>query len=310
MRLATCAVAAALALLASLTGCTTVSGTGRSQFNVMSPQAEKELGASSYATMLGEPGVKLVTSGADFDRVQRIGARITAASTRLHPKAVQGFEWQWSVIADDATVNAWALPGGKSAVYTGMLRMAKSDDELAVVMGHEAAHAIARHGGERISGDILMQSALQGAAYAVGELGAAEQGAVMAALGVGSEYGVALPWSRMQESEADEIGLFIAADAGYDPRAAIPLWERMGQAHAGQAPPEFMSTHPSENTRIERLNKLMPLAMRTYRAAQERDGGQPAVAPAAPAAASAASSGAAATKPAPAQGAAPRPKSR
>jgi len=93
MRIATCAVAAALALLASLTGCTTVSGTGRSQFNVMSPQAEKELGASSYATMLGEPGVKLVTSGADFDRVQRIGARITAASTRLHPKAVQGFEW-------------------------------------------------------------------------------------------------------------------------------------------------------------------------------------------------------------------------
>jgi len=302
MRLATLA-AVALALAATITGCTTVSGTGRSQFNVMSPQAEKELGASSYATMLGEPGVKLVTSGPDFDRVQRIGTRITAASARLHPKAVEGFEWQWSVIADDATVNAWALPGGKSAVYTGMLRMAKSDDELAVVMGHEAAHAIARHGGERISGDILMQTALQGAAYAVGELGAAEQGAVMAALGVGSEYGVALPWSRMQESEADEIGLFIAADAGYDPRAAIPLWERMGQAHAGQAPPEFMSTHPSENTRIERLNKLMPLAMRTYRAALERDG-TASSAPSAPA--SGAGKPAPATVSKPASGAAPR----
>lgn len=256
----------------TLAACTTVSGTGRSQLNMMSPAQEKELGASAYAEMLGEPGVKTLSSGADYERVQRVGGRITAASARLHPKAVQGFEWQWSVIDDDKTVNAWALPGGKSAVYTGMLRMAKSDDELAVVMGHEASHAIARHGGERISSGIALEAALTGAGFAVSGLEPAEQTAVMGALGVGSQFGVALPWSRMQESEADELGLFIAADAGYDPRAAIPLWTRMG-ASGGGGTPEFMSTHPSEGTRIQRLNKLMPQAMKRYEAAKARDGG-------------------------------------
>ncbi|MBL9140438.1 MAG: M48 family metallopeptidase [Phycisphaerae bacterium] len=255
------------ALGVTLTACSSVSGTGRSQFNVMSTSAEKELGASAYAQMLGEPGVKIATQGPAYERVQRIGARIDAASQRLHAKAVKDFEWQWTVIDDPNTVNAWALPGGKSAVYTGMLTMAQNDDELAVVMGHEAAHAIARHGGERISTNILMQSTLQGAQFAVGGLEPATQAAVMAAIGVGSEYGVVLPWSRMQESEADEIGLFIAADAGYDPRAAIPLWERMG-ASGGDKPPEFMSTHPSEGTRVQRLSALMPKAMQVYEAAK------------------------------------------
>ncbi len=262
-----------LATIASLgvvlPACTTVSGTGRSQFNVMSPASERELGASAYSEMLNSPQVKLLTSGPDYDRVQRIGTRIDAASGRLHPKAIEGFEWEWSVIDDPNTVNAWALPGGKSAVYTGMLRMAQSDDELAVVMGHEAAHAIARHGGERMSTDMLMQTTLQGAQWAVGSLDPTTQAAVVAALGAGSEYGVVLPWGRMQESEADEIGLFIAADAGYDPRAAIPLWERMG-ASGGDKPPEFMSTHPSEETRVERLTALMPQAMQVYEAAKAR----------------------------------------
>ncbi len=253
------------------TACTTVSGTGRSQLNMLSPAEEKELGASAYTEMLGEPGVKTVTSGPDYERVQRVGNRITAASARLHKKAVAGFDWQWTVIEDPNTVNAWALPGGKSAVYTGMLKMAKTDDELAVIMGHEAAHAIARHGGERISSSMVMETTLQGAQMAITGLEPAEQAAVMAALGVGSQMGVALPWSRMQESEADEIGLFIAADAGYDPRAAIPLWERMAQSSGGT--PEFMSTHPSENTRIKRLNQLMPKATKTYEAAKTRDGG-------------------------------------
>jgi predicted Zn-dependent protease len=272
-------LAAVLVAGAGLPGCNSVSGTGRSQFNVLSRSQEKELGASAYAEMLGEPGVKTISSGPAYDRVQRVGGRITEAASRLHPKAIQGFEWQWSVIDDPQTVNAWALPGGKSAVYTGMLTMAKSDDELAVVMGHEAAHAIARHGGERISSSIALQSLLTGAGFAVGGLAPAEQSAVMAALGAGAEYGVALPWSRMQESEADEIGLFLAADAGYDPRAAIPLWQRMGADSAGK-PPEFMSTHPSEGTRVERLTKLMPRAVQVYETALERER-TPAGAPAA-----------------------------
>ena len=244
------AAAAIAAVVLACSGCNTVSGTNRSQLNVLSESEEHRLGDEAYLEALGARGVKRVTSGPDHDRVQRIAARIEEASERLHPRAVRDFRWEWSVIEDDATVNAWALPGGKSAVYTGMLRMARNDDELAVVMGHEASHAIARHAGERISGNLVVQGALQGAGAALGDMSPAAQQATMAALGLGSNVGVLLPWSRMQESEADELGLLIAADAGYDPRTAIDLWTRMGQQ--GGSPPEFLSTHPSENTRIAR----------------------------------------------------------
>ena len=263
-----------LAALATATGCNTVSGTNRSQLNVLSQADERQLGDEAYQEALSEKGVKKVTSGPDYDRVQRVADRIEDAAGRLHAKAVRGFEWQWTVVNDDNTVNAWALPGGKSAVYTGMLRMAKSDDELAVVMGHEASHAIARHAGERISSNMVIQGALQGTAIALGDMSPAAQQATMAALGLGSNVGVLLPWSRMQESEADELGLLIAADAGYDPRTAIDLWTRM--ASQSGAPPEFLSTHPSENTRVKRLQKLMPKAMKLYQAALERSGAAPA----------------------------------
>lgn len=263
-----------LAALATAGGCNTVSGTKRSQLNVLSESDERELGEEAYQEALSEKGVKKVTSGPDYDRVQRVADRIEDASERLHAKAVRGFEWQWTVVNDDNMVNAWALPGGKSAVYTGMLRMAKSDDELAVVMGHEASHAIARHAGERISSNMAIQGALQGTSMALGDMSPAAQQATMAALGLGSNVGVLLPWSRMQESEADELGLLIAADAGYDPRTSIDLWTRMA-AQSG-APPEFLSTHPSENTRIARLQKMMPKAMKLYQAALERSGAAPA----------------------------------
>lgn len=263
-----------LAALATAGGCNTVSGTKRSQLNVLSESEERELGDEAYQEALSEKGVKKVTSGPDYDRVQRVADRIEDASERLHAKAVRGFEWQWTVVNDDNMVNAWALPGGKSAVYTGMLRMAKSDDELAVVMGHEASHAIARHAGERISSNMVIQGALQGTSIALGDMSPAAQQATMAALGLGSNVGVLLPWSRMQESEADELGLLIAADAGYDPRTSIDLWTRM--ASQSGAPPEFLSTHPSENTRIKRLQKMMPKAMKLYQAALERSGAAPA----------------------------------
>jgi len=263
-----------LAALATAGGCNTVSGTKRSQLNVLSESDERELGEEAYQEALSEKGVKKVTSGPDYERVQRVADRIEDASERLHAKAVRGFEWQWTVVNDDNMVNAWALPGGKSAVYTGMLRMAKSDDELAVVMGHEASHAIARHAGERISSNMVIQGALQGTSIALGDMSPAAQQATMAALGLGSNVGVLLPWSRMQESEADELGLLIAADAGYDPRTSIDLWTRM--ASQSGAPPEFLSTHPSENTRIARLQKMMPKAMKLYQAALERSGEAPA----------------------------------
>lgn len=260
-----------IACITAVVACNTVSGTRRSQLNILSPSEERQLGDEAYQEALAENGVKKVTSGPDYDRVQRVATRIEEASERLHRNAVKDFDWQWTVIDEPETVNAWALPGGKSAVYTGLLGVAKSDDELAVVMGHEASHAIARHAGERISGNVLIQGALQGTSVALGDMSPAAQQATMAALGLGSNVGVLLPWSRLQESEADNLGLMIAADAGYDPRSAITLWKRMSEKSG--APPEFLSTHPSDDTRIARLNKLMPKAMRIYEAALARDGG-------------------------------------
>ena len=139
-----------IACVTVVIACNTVSGTSRSQLNILSPTEERQLGDEAYQEALSEKGVKTVTSGPDYDRVQRVATRIEDASERLHRNAVKDFEWQWTVIDDPAKVNAWALPGGKSAVYTGLLQMAQTDDELAVVMGHEASHAIARHAGERI----------------------------------------------------------------------------------------------------------------------------------------------------------------
>ena len=260
--------AAPLAAVLLLAACNTVSGTNRAQLNLMSEEDERRLGEEAYAQELAK--VKKVTSGTDHDRVQRVGKRIQDAASRLHAKAVHGYTWQWTVIDDEKTVNAWSLPGGRSAVYTGILRMCRTDDELAVVMGHEASHAIARHTGERMSGDLLVTGALEGTSMALTKMSPAAQQATLEALGMGTQVGVILPWSRMQESEADELGLMIAADAGYDPRQSISLWQRM--ASQGGAPPEFLSTHPSDETRVKRLERLMPRAMKIYGAAQARMG--------------------------------------
>jgi predicted Zn-dependent protease len=166
-----------------------------------------------------------------------------------------------TVVDDPKTVNAWALPGGKSAVFTGLLPVAKNDAQLAVVIGHEAAHAIARHGGERMSQQAAL-NVLVSAGFQLSEADPGTQEAVLNALGLGT-----LAFSRNQESEADHLGLLIAADAGFDPREAIPLWQNMAAA-GGAGPPEFLSTHPSENTRIQRLNELMPEAMAVWQAAK------------------------------------------
>ena len=153
-------------------------------------------------------------------------------------------------------VNAWALPGGKCAVYTGLLKVADTDDLLAVVMGHECAHATSRHSGERITQQVLGET-LANTAFVLADMPPAGQQAVMAGLGLGG-----LAFSRSHESEADEIGLMISADAGFDPRAAITLWQRMDAASPGSI--EFLSTHPKESTRISRLQRIMPEAMQVY----------------------------------------------
>lgn len=257
LRLAILAVAA----LGLAAGCRSVPETGRRQMVLLSSGTERELGQAAYAEQLGK--ATLARSGPAYDRVQRVGGRIAEASRRRYGEAVAGFAWEFAVI-ETPEVNAWMLPGGKSAVNTGLLAVATSDDELAVVMGHEAAHAIARHGAERISRAIALQAAI-GVALASDRVDPKLVLATAAAYGVLGETA----FSRNEESEADHIGLLIAADAGYDPRAAVGFWRKMG-ALGGAKPPEFLSTHPSDETRASRLERIMPEAVRVYDAAKER----------------------------------------
>jgi predicted Zn-dependent protease len=245
-------------------GCGKVSGTGRTQLNAFSIGDEIALGDQAYDEML--QGVTIIDSGPDHDMVVEVTDRIAAAAARLHPEIADRFTWEVVLVDDDEVVNAWALPGGKMAVYTGILSYTRTPDGLAAVMGHEAAHAIARHGGENLTRQGLVNLVLLGASAAAED----ENGVYVAA--AATAYGLLgeTAFSRSQESEADELGLFIAADAGYDPREAISLWERMG-ARGGE-PPEFISTHPNSRTRIERLQALMPAAMEIRRRRLEGGG--------------------------------------
>ncbi|MBC8201068.1 MAG: M48 family metallopeptidase [Planctomycetes bacterium] len=222
---------------------------------MMSSSQEIALGQEAFKEVLQKE--KTVTSGLKYEMVQRVGEKVALAANRLYPEAVRGYKWKFALIRDNDMVNAWALPGGKCAVYTGLLPIAKNEDGLAIVMAHEVAHVIARHGAERASHGLI--NAVTVAGMAMSDMNKRDRVIVLGAFGIG----FALPFSRTQESEADQLGLYIAADAGYDPREAIPLWRRMGKENKG-APPEFLSTHPSSKTRIQQLRGWMPKAMLYY----------------------------------------------
>lgn len=227
--------------------------TGRTQLIDLSREQEAALGLESYREILSQSQV--VSSGPEVDMISEIGRRLAAVS------GDPGFEWEFNLIASDQA-NAFALPGGKVAVYAGLLPIAQNHDGLAVVMGHEIAHAIARHGAERIAHEKLAQLGQLAVGTAVGEMDIETQRMVMGALGVGTQFGVLLPFSRSHESEADYMGLIFAARACFDPQEAPRLWERMAQAAGGAAPAEFMSTHPGHETRIQQLNQWIPEALR------------------------------------------------
>ena len=249
-----------------VSGCETNPYTGRSQLLMTSVSEEMQLGAQAYSQVKNDPKLRQSQDPREIEPVRRIAARIIEAAKRSkYAEMAQQFQWEVTVIKDDKTANAFALPGGKMAVYTGIFPMAKTEAGLAAVMGHEVVHALARHGAERMSQGQLTNVGLQvvgAAAGATGGGGTLGQ-AAMAALGVGAQVGVLLPFSRKHESEADYVGILLAADAGYDPREAVALWERMGQMSGG-APSEFLSTHPSHETRITQLKKWMPEAMAIY----------------------------------------------
>ena len=233
---------AALALtVMAVSGCSTVPYTNRSQFMVMSESDDLKLGAAAYQQVLKKE--RIVTDPRFTQPVQQVGKRIAAAADK------PDYQWEFTVIDDPKQANAFCLPGGKVAVYTGIFPIARDDAGLAMVIGHEVAHALARHGAERMSTSMALQAAGMAVAVAAGGQSAATQQAIMSAYGLGAQVGVALPFSRSQESEADRIGLILMAKAGYDPEAAVGLWQRMEQNSNGKGPPEWLSTHPAEGTR-------------------------------------------------------------
>ena len=251
-------------VLLSVTGCTTNPYTNRSQFLLIPESQEVQMGNRAYAQALNDPKVVISKNQAEVEPVQRVAERIIAAAKQSkYAKRAESFQWEVTVIKADGTKNAWALPGGKIAFYTGIFPEAKDENGLAAIMGHEVVHALARHGAERVSqhtaADLGMRIA--GAAFNMKPL---TQTLAMQALGIG----VLLPFSRGHESEADYIGLLLAADAGYDPREAVLLWKRMAES-SKSSPPEFLSTHPAHETRIENLQKWMPEAMARYERAEK-----------------------------------------
>lgn len=257
-------------VLLGIGGCETNPYTGRQQLLMTSVDQEMQMGTQAYAQVKSDPKMRQSQDPREIEPVKRIAARIIEAAKRSkYAEMAQQFQWEVTVIKDDKMLNAFALPGGKIAVYTGIFSVAKTEAGLAAVMGHEVVHALARHGAERMSQGQLTNAALQAAGAAIGMSSSNPMlsQTAMAALGVGAQVGVLLPFSRAHESEADYIGILLAADAGYDPRESVGLWERMAQLSGG-GPAEFMSTHPGHETRIEQLKQWMPEAMAIYQARQ------------------------------------------
>jgi predicted Zn-dependent protease len=252
----------------SIVACSTNQITGRSQLKLVSEQELQSMATQQYQQFMQEN--KVVSSGdRDAEMVRRVGNRIASAVTQYFNSKglgdqLQGYKWQFSLVQDNSA-NAWAMPGGKVAVYTGLLPITKNEAALAVVLGHEVAHAVLAHGNERMSQGLAQQLGGAALSVALANKPAATQNIFLQAYGLGSQVGVLLPFSRKQELESDRYGLIFAAMAGYNPREAIPLWQRMESASSGQKPPEFMSTHPSEGRRIEQLQQYMPEALKYYK---------------------------------------------
>ena len=246
--------------------CSTVPLTGRRQLSLIPESEMISMSLTSYSDFLKENS--LSTDRANASLVQEVGKNISAAVSKYFSDnnmsaSLNGYQWEFNLV-DDATPNAWCMPGGKVVVYTGILPYTRDADGLAVVVSHEIAHAVARHGSERMSQQMLTQ--FGGIALGEALKNKPEQTQVLfgAAYGLGAQYGVMLPYSRGHELEADKLGLIFMAMAGYNPQTAVAFWERMASM-GGQAPPEFLSTHPSDATRIQNIQAAMPEALSYYK---------------------------------------------
>lgn len=259
-------VAVVAASISLLIACAKVPITGRRQLNLANESTLMAMGVTEYGKFLSE-NPPLPESDPRVQQTRRVGQRIATAATQWlnennMSSRVAGFEWQFNVV-NDQTVNAWCMPGGKVVVYTGILPVTQDETGLAVVMGHEVSHAIARHGNERMSQGLALQFGGVALEVLTGENPGVARDLFLQVYGVGGALGM-LSYSRKHETEADKLGLVFMAMAGYDPREAPKFWERMSQG-GGQAPPEILSTHPSDQTRMRDLEAFMPEALKYYK---------------------------------------------
>lgn len=253
------------ALTIIVVSCSTVALTGRRQLNLVSDQEVLSLSKQSFNEYMKTAVPS--TDARNTAMVVRVGKRIAAAVEEYlrangRQQDIAEFAWEFHLVKDQ-TPNAFCMPGGKIVVNEGILPYTQTEDGLAIVLGHEVAHAVAKHSSERMSQQLLVNYGGVALGALLSNKSESLQNIALQVYGVGSQFGVMLPYSRLNESEADHMGLIFSAMAGYNPEAAIPFWQRMAQSGGGT--PEFLSTHPSDNRRIEDLRRLMPEAMKYYR---------------------------------------------
>jgi len=255
-----------LAMVLIIDGCARVPLSGRRQLSIIGNSEILPMSYDQYSQVMAES--KVVTQTPQGQQVVKVGNRIAKAvevylNEQGYADELKGFAWEFNLLESDQ-INAWAMPGGKVAFYTGIMPITQNEAGVAVIMGHEVAHAIANHARERMSQGLVANGLLGGLQVAMGQNPSLTQTLFLQAVGYGGQVGM-LKFSRDQELEADELGLTFMAIAGYDPREAPRFWQRMeAQAGDGARPPEFLSTHPGPNRRIEQLNKMMPAAMEYY----------------------------------------------
>jgi predicted Zn-dependent protease len=242
--------------------CATNPFTGKSTLALVPDSQILPSAFAQYSTFLKEN--KVVTGTADAQRVRTVGMKIKSAAEKWlaangYAGYLNNYQWEYNLV-DSKEVNAWCMPGGKIVFYTGILPITQDEQGMAVVMGHEVSHALLNHGQQRMSADVLTQLGAVGVGAAVGNKSETYQQVAMQAYGVGAQFGALLPFSRSHESEADKIGLTLMAIAGYNPETAVAFWQRMAAKSGGQSPPEFMSTHPSDATRIANIKAMIPQA--------------------------------------------------
>ena len=256
-----------LSLISLVSSCTEIDFTGRKQFNLVPDSMMNSMSFQNYGEFLVEN--KLSTNTQQAQMVKRVGSRIQAAVEKYcndngQQDKLKGYEWEFNLV-EDPNVNAWCMPGGKVVVYTGLMPVAQTEAGLAVVMGHEIAHAFARHGAERMTQNLIVKAGGLALTKFIEERPEQTKSIFMAAYGAGTQIGIILPYSREHETEADHLGLIFMAMAGYDPHEAVTFWQRMSAASSGSQPMELLSTHPSNATRIKDIENLLPEAMQYYK---------------------------------------------